>query len=47
MTEFDLKQLFIVTHLENSAGEVAQKSGFVLSRRLKVVTAILVRCGII
>ena len=36
MTEFDLKQLFIVTHLENSASQkVAQKSGFVLSRRFK------------
>ena len=36
MTEFDIKQLLIVTHLENTASQkVAQKSGFVLSRRIK------------
>lgn len=36
MTEFDIKQLLIVTHLENTASQkVAQKSGFVLSRRFK------------
>ena len=32
----DIKQLLIVTHLENTASQkVAQKSGFVLSRRFK------------
>lgn len=36
MNEFGLKQLTIVTHLENAASQkVAQKSGFVLSRRFK------------
>lgn len=36
MNQFELKQLSIVTHLENSASQkVAQKSGFVLYRRFK------------
>ena len=36
MDQFELKQLSIVTHLENSASQkVAQKSGFVLYRRFK------------
>ena len=36
MEQFELKQLSIVTHLENSASQkVAQKSGFVLYRRFK------------
>lgn len=46
--EFGLKQLSIITHLENEASQrVALKSGFSLFRQFKEVIVTQEKCGII
>ena len=46
--KFQLKELKIVTHVENAGSQkVALKAGFRLFRQFKGVTAIRVKCAII